>query len=278
MGSAEWVRAKTVGSWECGVAVSKPGASARRLIESGSAFCFLFQNSHYDGADFVGGLGADGDDFFAGGRFGIRIVGAAFVGDGRQGQHAQAGVDGDDGFGNGGHADDVAADLADEALFGAGFVIGAGDGDISALVGDEVRSASDFQGAIDEVAVVGLAHVGEARAEGIVVDADERVGVHEVYVIVHDHDVAAFVERIQSAGCVRDDKQVDAEGFHHADGQGDLPGGVAFVEMEAALHGDDGQAGESAANELAFVADGSGDGEVRNIFVGNFDGGLDRFR
>ena len=38
-------------------------------------------------------------------------------------KHAQAGVDGDDDFRHGRHADDVAADFADEALFGAGFVI-----------------------------------------------------------------------------------------------------------------------------------------------------------
>ena len=143
-------------------------------------------------------------------------------------------------------------------------------------MGGEVRAAGDFQSAIDQVAIVRAAHVGEARAERIFVDADQRIAVHQVDVIFHDHHVAAAVVRIQSAAGVGDDQQIDAQGFHHAHRQRDLPGGIAFVEMKAALHGNHGQTGQRAAHQLAFVADGGRDGKVRDFFVRNVDGRLDR--
>ena len=46
---------------------------------------------------------------------------------------------------------------------------------------------------------VGVAHIGKARAEPIIVDAHERIIAHEVDLIVDDHHIAGHVVRIHAA-------------------------------------------------------------------------------
>ena len=82
----------------------------------------------------------------------------------------------------------------------------------------------------------GRRHVGEPRAEPVVVDAHQRVVAHQVDLVVDDHDVAGAVHRVQAADGLRDDQQLRAEPLHHADRQRDLLERVAFVLMEAAFH------------------------------------------
>ena len=93
----------------------------------------------------------------------------------------------------------------------------------------------------------GRRHIGKPRAELVVVHADERIAIQQIDVVVDDHHVAGGEVRIQPAGRVGDDQQLDAERLHHADRKRGPLGRVAFVAVEAALHGDDRHAGEPAA-------------------------------
>ena len=111
--------------------------------------------------------------------------------------------------------------------------------------------------------IVGRRHVGEPRAEPVVVDAHQRVVAHEVDVVVDDHHVAGAVVRVHAADGLRDDEQLRAEPLHHAHRQRDLLERVAFVLMEAAFHRHDGHAFEPAADEPAAVAGGRRLREVR---------------
>ena len=115
--------------------------------------------------------------------------------------------------------------------------------------------------------IIRLAHVGKARAEAIVVLADERIVAHEVDVVLDQHDVALGPLRVHAAAGVADDQDVAAHRLHDADGEGDLLEGVAFVEMEAPFHRHDRLAAERAAHQPARVGF---DGRVRGS--GEFPG------
>src|SRR5687768_13638247 len=83
-----------------------------------------------DGAKFTCRRCGDVEDVVGGGF--AEGVGGAYVGDRGEAEDAHAGVGGDDRFGDGRHADGVAAEAAEHAVFGAGFVIRAEDGDVDA--------------------------------------------------------------------------------------------------------------------------------------------------
>ena len=105
---------------------------------------------------------------------GLKGVGEAQVGDDAKADDRQTAVARDKDFRNGRHADGVGPDLAEKTVFGARLQVGTHDGDEDALVGDEILAPCNRQGGVDQLAVVRLAHIGKARAEAIVVDADER--------------------------------------------------------------------------------------------------------
>ena len=137
--------------------------------------------------------------------------------------------------------------------------------------------AGDRECPVAEAAVVRRRHIGKPRAKLVVVHADERVAIEQVDVVVDDHDVAAGEVRIQPAGGVRNDQELDAEGIHHANGKRRPLGRVAFVTMEAALHGDDRHAAELAAEQSAAMADGRRFQKVRDVAVVDRRVELDRF-
>ena len=110
----------------------------------------------------------------------LRDVGRADVGDRREAEDAQAGVDGDDHFGDGRHADGVAAEAAEHADLGAGFVGRAEHGDVRRRGGRRNRRAARSRAARSPSSrSYGDAHVGEPRAEAVVVHADERVAIEQ---------------------------------------------------------------------------------------------------
>ena len=179
-------------------------------------------------------------------------------------------------FRHGRHADGVAAEVAQHADFGPRFVGRAEHGDVHAAVADEIVLPGDGQRAVAQPAVVRGRHIGKPRAEPVVVHADERIAIQQVDVVVDDHDVAGGEVRIQSAGGVGDDQQLDAERLHHADRKRGPLGRVAFVAMEAALHGDDRHAAEPAAQQPAAMADGGRSQEMRHVAVVDRRFDLDR--
>ena len=83
--------------------------------------------------------------------------------------------------------------------------------------------------------------------------------------------------QVGTAGGVGHDEGLDAHADHDADGQDHLVHAVAFVVMDAALHGDDGFAAQLTHDEVSLVAHCRGHGEARQLPVGDDDGIGDGF-
>ena len=92
---------------------------------------------------------------------------------------------------------------------------------------------------------------------------------HGVDVVVDNHDIPHVEVRVESARSIAEDKDLDAQLHHHADGEGDLTHRIAFVVVETALHGNDFATSDGAKKQLPLVTFHSGDREVRNVRIGN---------
>ena len=136
-------------------------------------------------------------------------------------------------------------------------------------------SQRHLQRQVLEAAVVGLDHVGEPRAEPLVVGADQGVEAHQVDVVLDDDQVPLLVERVQPARGVGDDQEPAAQLLHHPDREGDLPGRIAFVEVEPPLHRHDRVPGQLPADELPLVALDRRPREMGDLGVGDRGLGLD---
>ena len=205
-------------------------------------------------------------------------VQVGFVADAGDAEDAGAAMAGDDDFGDCGHANGIGADGAQEAQVGGAFKGGAAEPGVDAFAQFYPGFGRGLAGEVAELAVVGLAHIGEARAEFVKVGADEGVEAHhadQVKVVGDEHQVAGGVGGVDGAGGVGDDEGLDAEALHDADGQGDLGHGVAFVEVDAALHDEHGLVFEAADDELAGVAGDGGFGPVRQVAEGDAVGVAD---
>ena len=117
--------------------------------------------------------------------------------------------------------------------------------------------------------VVGLVHIGEARACGEILAA-KRVLREEVDVVGDNHQVADLELGVHATSGIGNEEGLDAQLVHDAYREGDLLHGVALVEVEAALHGHDIDASQLAEDEFAGVALDSRDGEVGDLLVGEF--------
>ena len=165
-------------------------------------------------------------------------------------------------------ADDIGADQAEEAIFGTRFEVRAGDGDEHAAVGDDIFAASHFQGPIDELLVVGLAHVGEAWTQYIVVRTDQGIDAHEVDVVRDDEDIAGLKIGVQPSSRVGKDRDFHAERPHHSHGQGDLLKGIAFIKVVSPFEGYHWPSSQLAQNEASLMRCDSRLREVRDLRIG----------
>src|SRR5262249_7792431 len=148
-----------------------------------------------------------------------------------QAEAAQAGVHRHDYLRHGGHADHVGADAAQVAVLGPRLQVRPRHHHVHALVADNPFLQGDPLRQGDQGGIVGAAHRGEARAEAVVVPADQRVGAHEVDVVLDDHDVALAELRIHTAAGIADDEYFAPQRLHHADRKGDLLERIALVEV-----------------------------------------------
>ena len=81
------------------------------------------------------------------------------------------------------------------------------------------------------------------------------------------HEVSHMEGQVGAAGGIGHKEVLDADDLHHADGQHHQVHAVAFIVMDAALHGNHRFAGQRAHNEIAFVADGRAHREAGNVFI-----------
>ena len=194
----------------------------------------------------------------------------AEVGDDGEGEHLHAEVAGHDGFGHGGHAHGVGAENVEGVVFGGCLVAGTGNADIDAVLQFDIVLFGHLLGQFHHAVRVGLAHVGEAGTELVVVGAEEGVVGHEVDMVGDDHDVGDVEGGVEAAGGVGEDQFFDAELAEHLDGEGEGLHGVSLIVVEAAAHDEDGDAVEGAEDEGTAVALHGGDGEVGDIFIIDF--------
>ena len=96
-------------------------------------------------------------------------------------------------------------------------------------------------------------HVGETRTSGEVLSTQGMLW-EEINVVGDNHDVAHFERGVGTSTCIADKEGLDAQFVHHADGEGDLFHGVAFIKVETALHGHDILVAELTEDELPGVA------------------------
>lgn len=91
--------------------------------------------------------------------------------------------------------------------------------------------------------------------------------------VADDHQIT-YAEGLVDTTCgVGDEEVLDTEELHHADGEGDLLHGVAFVVVEAPLHAQHGYAREGTSDEIPLMADSRRVWEVGDLCVGD-DGGI----
>ncbi|MEY3457567.1 MAG: hypothetical protein RL215_724, partial [Planctomycetota bacterium] len=219
--------------------------------------------------EFLSAFLSDGDDACDVG--GFERIGEAHIGDDGEGKDLHSGVYGHDAFGNGRHPDDIGADEPQHAVFGAGFEVGSGDSSEDSAVGRDAVLERGTAGGFDERFGVGLAHVGKPWSESIIVDAAQGVIGHEVDVVFEDDDVSELKVWIHPSDGACEHQRFCSEGPHDADGEGDFLEGVAFVVVEAAFHGDDGDAFERSEDKSSGVAGGRGARKVWDFGVWDFD-------
>ena len=176
---------------------------------------------------------------------------------------------GHDDLWDGGHAYSIAAKDPVHLILGRCLEGGSLYADIY-TVGDAYLLLPGYGGGLlDEVHVIGLVHVGEARPCGEVLSAQRMLG-KEVDVVGDDHQVTYLEGGVHASGSIANEEGLYAQFVHDAHGEGHLLHGVAFVIVEAPLHGHDVHAAELAEDELAGVPFYGGDGEVGNLCIGDF--------
>ena len=87
-----------------------------------------------------------------------------------------------------------------------------------------------------------------------------------------EHDVAHVEIQVDTAGGVGDDHGGAAQQAQHTHGVAHFFVGVALIMVHTALHDGHPLAGQGAEDQLALVAGGGGDLEVRNLTVRDGDG------
>ena len=175
---------------------------------------------------------------------------------------------GHDDLRHGAHAAGVAAKLAEHAVFGRSLIGGACLGYIDAVLQADTHLGGYAVGFGAQTGAVDLGHVGEAGTEFLHIGTYQGIG-HEVDVVGDDHQVAHAVVGVQCAGGVAYEKRFDAHAGENPFGVGDLLHGVAFIVVEAALHGHNLFPAEGADDEVALVSYGGGALEVRYLRVGD---------
>src|SRR5438105_1569054 len=193
------------------------------------------------------------------------------VGDRADREDAHAHVARDEDFGNGAHPDRVRAEAAQHPQLGGRLEVWTGHRDVDALAEvrvDLVRERAELLG-------VGPDHVGKPRPELLVVRAAQRIGTHEVDVVVHDHEVAGLEARIEAPRRVRDDERLDSPGAQDTDRECDRLRLIAFVVMEPSVHDGDILALQPADDELARVAGRRASLEAGDLGIRDARGGGD---
>ncbi len=119
---------------------------------------------------------------------------------------------------------------------------------------------------------VGLRHVREARAEAIIIRAGQRILSLQIDVVGEHDQCTLLVLPIDAAGCVGKNHGANVHAVKHPHGESDFPGGIAFVQVHASLHGGHRHAGGVSDHHLSGVTQGGRARKERNVGIGNARG------
>ena len=117
----------------------------------------------------------------------------------------------------------------------------------------DILLLDDAVGKLDELCVVGSVHFREAWTCRYVLAA-QRVFWKGVDVVGDNHKVAHVKSGVGTSSSIADEERLDAQFVHDANGERYFLHGVALIEVEAALHGQDVNAAQLAEDELAAVS------------------------
>ena len=174
-------------------------------------------------------------------------------------------MDGGDGLGDGGKAHGVGPDGSQITDLRRGLQARPHESGIDTGFQRDTGGGACLQGLFDKKRIVDGAHVRKAQAPGILVGAVEGIGAGQVDVIPEEHDISGEEGGVDPAGRIGEEEHPNAQFLHDPDGEGDLLGGVPFIEMEPPLEGHDRFSGPAPENELSRVAFHGGSGEIGDL-------------
>ena len=125
--------------------------------------------------------------------------------------------------------------------------------DIDSIRHADVFLLGNLRGFFYQFVVVGLMHIRKAGTSGEVLAA-QRMLREEVDVVGNDHQVANLECRVHATGSIRHEERLDAQFVHDTYREGHFLHRVAFIEVEAALHGEDIDTAKLAENQFAAVS------------------------
>ena len=173
---------------------------------------------------------------------------------------------GDYDFRGGTHSHCVCTGRLEPAVLGHGLIARPCDREIYAFVQLDSQFPGLFLRQGNEFRVVRPGHIRETLSERVQIRTYERVR-DEVDVVVYYHKVSDLEALHHTSGRIRDEKSANAEPAHHPDRESDRIHRVTLIVVEASLHRNDLLPGQSAYDEIAFVAYGCRLWKARDVGV-----------
>ncbi len=146
---------------------------------------------------------------------------------------------GDDDFGNRRHTACVCAQSLEHTNFCRCFIFGTMAGAIHTFAQQYAEIFCSFAKYITHFMVICFTHIGEANAEFIFVQTDERATGHQhIDMIGNEHELTGIKSGVSSAGSIRNNHSGAAKAMKYTNGQRHAFEIAALIEMYAALHHD----------------------------------------
>ena len=169
---------------------------------------------------------------------------------------------------HGRHTHGISTEEVVHLILGRSLEGGTLNADIHPVGDTDTLLLGDVGSQLDELAVIGLVHIGEAGTRGEIL-ATERMLREEIDMVGDNHQVADLERRVHAPCRIRHEECLDAQFIHHPDREGHLLHRVALIEVETPLHRHDVDTPQLAENEFSAMSLDGRDGEVGNLLIGN---------
>ena len=131
------------------------------------------------------------------------------VGDDAHSKHLNAAMACHNNFGNGTHANGIAAQPVVHLIFGRGFECGTRHANINTVNHSDALFFGYLVGQVAQLLVVSLVHVGETRTSWEILSTQRMFG-EEVDMVVDNHQIADNKVGVHAPRCVRNEERFDA--------------------------------------------------------------------